>query len=62
MRTAEARLAPVSEVSEMEMDMWRLMMESSRAITDEINYSWVPSILESRSRADNVMVLILRAL
>jgi hypothetical protein len=35
MRTAEARLAPVSEVSEMEMDMWRSMMETSTDTTDE---------------------------
>jgi hypothetical protein len=35
MRTAEARLAPVSEVSEMEMDMWRSMMETSTDTADE---------------------------
>jgi hypothetical protein len=33
MRTAEARLAPVSEVSEMVMDMWRSMMETSTSRT-----------------------------
>jgi hypothetical protein len=33
MRTAEARLAPVSEVSEMEMDMWRSMMEVGTSST-----------------------------
>jgi hypothetical protein len=33
MRTAEARLAPVSEANEIEMDMWLSMMETSEDTT-----------------------------
>jgi hypothetical protein len=35
MRTAEARLAPVSEVREMEMDMWRSLKKTGTRNVNE---------------------------
>ena len=35
MRTAEARLAPVSEVREMKMDMWRSLKKTGASTVDK---------------------------
>lgn len=35
MRTAEARLAPVSEVREMKMDMWRSLEKTGTSTVDK---------------------------